>query len=47
MSFDGLGAAQQTQQILVHDLEPSDDGSSSVTSEPEKRQGIDLIINRD
>ncbi|VDM91343.1 unnamed protein product, partial [Onchocerca ochengi] len=38
MSFDGLNAAQQMQQYPLCDLELSDDGSSSVTSESEKRQ---------
>lgn len=41
MSFDGLSAVQPTQFLLC-DLELSDDGSSSVISEPEKRQGINL-----
>ncbi|CAG9536994.1 unnamed protein product [Cercopithifilaria johnstoni] len=39
MSFDGLGAAQPTQQFSLCDLELSDDGSSSVISESEKFQG--------
>ncbi|KAL3998059.1 hypothetical protein ACH3XW_13485 [Acanthocheilonema viteae] len=39
MSLDDLSAAQPTQQFPLCDLESSDDGSSSVISEPEKRQG--------
>uniref|UniRef100_A0A5S6PWS9 Bm4752, isoform c n=1 Tax=Brugia malayi TaxID=6279 RepID=A0A5S6PWS9_BRUMA len=38
MMFDGLGETQQTQQIPLYDLELSDDGSSSLISEREKRQ---------
>uniref|UniRef100_A0A1I7VYP4 Uncharacterized protein n=1 Tax=Loa loa TaxID=7209 RepID=A0A1I7VYP4_LOALO len=39
MSFDGPGVPQQTQHFPLYDLELSDDGSSSVISESEKRQG--------
>ncbi|VDK68833.1 unnamed protein product [Litomosoides sigmodontis] len=38
MPFEGLGTTQPTQQFPLCDLELSDDGSSSVISEPEKRQ---------
>ncbi|VDM11682.1 unnamed protein product, partial [Wuchereria bancrofti] len=38
MMLDGLGETQQTQQFPLYDLELSDDGSSLLISEPEKRQ---------